>query len=76
MIYFVAYLVGLFVTWVVAAKMFFEYDTGDWPGGADPDDKVRAILIGFAAGFAWPIVAVAAGVYKFVFGTKKGADDV
>lgn len=75
MIYFIAYLVGLFVTWVVAAKMFFEYDTRDWPGEAAPEDKVVAILIGFAAGFAWPIVAVAAGVYKFVFGTKKGGGD-
>ena len=75
MIYFVVYLVGFFVTWVVAAKMFFEYATGDWPGGADTEDKVGAILIGFAAGLVWPLVVVAAGVYKFVFGPKKGRDE-
>lgn len=75
MIYLVAYLVGLFVTWVVAAKMFFEYDTDGGLVKANTEDKVVSILIGFAAGFAWPLVAVAAGVYKIVFGTKKGGGD-
>lgn len=75
MIFLVAYLVGLFVTWVVAAKMFFEYDTRYRPGEVETEDKAIAILTGFAAGFTWPLVAVAAGVYKIVFGTKKGGDD-
>lgn len=74
MIYFIAYLVGFFVTWVVAAKMFVAHEEEQF-GPRGTDAKVFAVGMGMITGLLWPVALLCVGVYKFVFGTKRGRDD-